>query len=61
MHGILKINENLLEVKCNHWRCKDRVKGAVILHYYDLETGALVKTIKLKDPFSLDAAQARKH
>lgn len=54
MHGIRK--GNLFEVKCRHWRCKNREKNKVVLHYYDIDTGELVKTIEYKDPVKREAA-----
>jgi len=56
MHGIIKTlnGERCLEVKCRHWRCKNKEKNKVVLHYYSLSTGELIRTIEYKDPVRSD-------
>jgi hypothetical protein len=63
MHGIIRVKDNFLEVKCRHWRCKNREKNKVVLHYYDLNSGELVKTIEYKDPVikDVDSGAARQN
>jgi hypothetical protein len=47
MHG--KLGNHILEVKCGRRGC-GAVKGVVVLHTFDLETGLLVGTKKYADP-----------
>jgi hypothetical protein len=49
MYGILR--DDLLEVKCNHrWCAGSKAQSIVVLHYFNVATGELVKTIKYKNP-----------
>lgn len=48
MHGILR-TATRLEVQCTRRRC-GKERGIVVLHTFDLETGALVKTERYKNP-----------
>lgn len=41
--------EGLVEVKCRSRRCGHEA-GTVVLHRFDLETGALKGTLQFKDP-----------
>lgn len=50
MYGILR-EDGLLEVKCRHKWCADRThEGVVVLHYFNVVTGELVKTVKYRNP-----------
>jgi len=48
LFGILE--DSVLEVKCKSDRCADRVKGAVVIHRFDIHSGNLLETLKYKDP-----------
>lgn len=47
LHGILEGGS--LEVKCRSSRCGAR-KGVVVIHCFDVESGALLETKVFKDP-----------
>ena len=47
LHGVLR--DGLLEVKCDNKWCTNR-KRLVVLHYFDVKTEEMVKTIKYKNP-----------
>ena len=47
LHGVLK--DRLIEVKCNSKFCgADR--ETIVFHYFNPATGAIVKTVKYKNP-----------
>lgn len=50
LQGIIKEHNGfrVLEEKCHHIRCT-KGKAVSVFHYYSLETGELVDTIKFKD------------
>jgi len=47
LHGVLR--NGLLEVKCDNKWCTNR-KRLVVLHYFDVKTEQMVKTVKYKNP-----------
>jgi hypothetical protein len=51
MHGVVKYHHGsrCLETKCHHIRCT-KGRAVAVLHYYSLETGALVDTVVFQDP-----------
>lgn len=53
LQGILKTYPNgkvLLEIRCKDKWCADRKAGVIVLHYFNVETGELVNTVKFRDP-----------
>lgn len=58
LQGILKKYPNgkvLLEIRCKDKWCADRKSGVVVLHYFNVETGELVNTVKFRDPKGITA------
>ena len=47
-HGII-VREGVVEVKCDSRFCGAE-QGVTILHRFDVHSGALVETVKFKDP-----------
>ena len=47
MHGV--VHDGVLEVKCRNPRCGVK-PGVVVLHQFDLQTGALIDTNRFRDP-----------
>lgn len=53
LQGIIKEYPNgkrLFEIRCKDKYCTDRKPGIVVLHYFNVETGELVDTVKFRDP-----------
>jgi hypothetical protein len=51
MHGILDVDKDTIEVKCDNNRCGAR-SGVVVLHTFDLISGALLRTRRFRDPIT---------
>jgi len=49
MHGYLDETTGLVEVKCRNPKCGAKA-GVVVLHRFDVKSGALEETVKFKDP-----------
>ena len=47
-HGVL-IDSNTLEIKCDSRFCGAK-RGVVVLHWFDVQTGAMIKTMQYKNP-----------
>lgn len=51
--GIIKEypdGKRLLEIRCkDHW-CADKADGAVVIHYFNVDTGELDHTSRYRDP-----------
>jgi len=47
LHGY--VEEGIMQVKCHSKRC-GAGKGVVVLHYFNLASGALINTRKFRDP-----------
>lgn len=56
LHGIKKtlvfdgLKQDVFEIRCKEKWCADRSAGVVVLHYFNVDTGALVHTKKFRDP-----------
>jgi hypothetical protein len=53
LHGIMKPQPDgseLLEIRCKDKWCAERGAGLVVLHYFNVDTGELIKTKKYRDP-----------
>ena len=50
LHGILRKHHGVMciEQKCSNWNCT-KGKTVTTFHYYSLETGALVDTVRYKN------------
>jgi len=50
LHGIFRQHhgQNCIEIKCSNWYCT-KGKTVTTFHYYSLETGALVDTVRYKN------------
>lgn len=57
-HGDLAVEEGVLEVKCRSKRCGHQ-PGIVVIHRFDVKTGALISTHKFTDPVRRDSDAAR--
>lgn len=47
-----KVHDGMLEVKCSSKHC-GAGKGTIVMHYFDLFTGKLLKTRKFREPAKL--------
>lgn len=47
MHG--KVHDEVLEVVCKRRACGAKT-GVVVLHYFNIHTGVLIKTLRFADP-----------
>ena len=52
LHGVINPETGLLETKCRSKAC-GAGKGVVVLHYFSLETGDLIRTEKFRNPSDL--------
>jgi hypothetical protein len=53
LQGIIKEQADgtkLFEVRCKDKWCAERGAGLVVLHYFNVETGELVRTTKYREP-----------
>lgn len=56
LHGILT-DDGVLEVSCRSALCGHR-DGVVVIHKFDMKTGALLGTVSYKDPTARRKEQA---
>jgi hypothetical protein len=48
-HGVLLIDEHVVEIKCNSRFC-GAAQGVVVLHRFDLQTGECIGTRRFQYP-----------
>jgi len=48
-HGVLILEKNAIETKCDSRFCGSQ-RGVVVLHRFSIESGALLETIRYKNP-----------